>query len=45
MNEIKSISSLTWVEFQHVRRSANACADSLAKQGVRKFSPFVISNL
>lgn len=45
MNEIKSLSSLIHVEFQHVRRSANAFADSLAKEGVEKSSSFVVSTL
>ena len=45
INEIKSLSSLIQVEFQHVGRLANAFAESLAKQGVEKSSPFVVSNL
>lgn len=45
LNEIKSLSSLIQVEFQHVGRPANAFADYLAKQVVDRSFHFVVSSL
>ncbi|XXG44210.1 hypothetical protein AAC387_Pa01g4073 [Persea americana] len=39
--EIKSLSSQGYVEFRHVRRLANAMADSIAKQGVDRVTPLI----
>ena len=40
-NEIRVLASLIQVNFQHVGRSANGFADSLAKQGVDRSSNLV----
>ena len=41
VNEIRALSSMIQVVFQHVGRSANGFADSLAKQGVDRSSDLV----
>lgn len=45
LDEIKTLSSLTQVEFNNILRSANAMANALAKQRVDCVSSFVILKL
>ena len=45
LNVIKFLASWLQVEFKSVGRSVNAFADSLAKQGVDRASPFVVFSL